>query len=90
MEDAAALGVVLERDVRSEEVRDRLELYQQIRKGRADRLQQYTRLAGEDLAPGEPMKFNMMEYVAYNFGHDEYDNSSKKLKYWRQSCLKQH
>lgn len=85
MEDAAALGVVLERGSRSEEVLDRLALYQQIRKGRADRLQQYTRLAGEDLRPGETAKLNMMEFVGYNFGHDEHDNSSQKLREWKWS-----
>lgn len=85
MEDAAALGVVLERGLKSEEVQARLKLYQQIRKGRADKLQQYTRLAGEDLNPGEPAKLNMIEYMEYNFGYDEHDNSSQKLQEWKQS-----
>jgi hypothetical protein len=85
LEDAAALGVVLERGLKSEEVETRLQLYQQIRKYRADRLQQYTRLAGEDLKPGEPMKLNMMEYIGYNFGYDEHDNSTQKLREWKWS-----
>jgi hypothetical protein len=85
LEDAAALGVVLERGLKSGEVADRLKLYQQIRKYRADRLQQYTRLAGEDLKPGEPMKLNMMEYIGYNFGYDEHDNSTQKLREWKWS-----
>jgi hypothetical protein len=85
LEDAAALGVVLERGLKSEEVEDRLKLYQEIRKYRADRLQQYTRLAGEDLKPGEQMRFNMMEYIGYNFGYDEHDNSTQKLREWKWS-----
>lgn len=85
VEDATTLGVVLERGLQSEEVPDRLALYEQIRKTRADRLQQYTRLAGEDLKPGETAKLNMMEYIGYNFGHDEYDNSTQKLREWKWS-----
>ena len=45
IEDAVALGIVLERGVKREQIVDRLQLYQQIRKERADKLQHFTRLS---------------------------------------------
>ena len=84
MEDAVALGVVLERGLKPEEVPDRLKLYEAIRKGRAQRLQEYTRLAGKDVKPGE-VSVNMLEFTAFNYGHDEYDNSMQRLREWKWS-----
>lgn len=49
IEDAAALAVVLPFGLTFEEVPERLKLYELIRKERADRIQQHSRLAGEDL-----------------------------------------
>lgn len=49
MEDAAALATVLERSLSRDEVPARLELYESIRNGRANRIQEYSRLAGADL-----------------------------------------
>jgi 2-polyprenyl-6-methoxyphenol hydroxylase-like FAD-dependent oxidoreductase len=49
MEDAAALAVVLQRGTKSEEVPERLRLYEKIRMERANRVQEYSRLAGRDL-----------------------------------------
>ncbi|KAJ9653757.1 hypothetical protein H2198_007104 [Neophaeococcomyces mojaviensis] len=80
MEDAAALGTVLERDLGRNEVQDRLLLYQDIRKSRADTLQEYTRTAGRDDAVG---KVDMQKYMAFNFGHDEFDNAAQRLREWR-------
>ena len=53
IEDAAALSVVLPRDTPKEEVPERLKLYQAIRKERADRIQHYSRMAGEDVRDAE-------------------------------------
>lgn len=85
IEDAAALGVVLESGLTSDEVPARLRLYQRIRKGRADRLQEYTRLSGLDVKPGEPPKLNMAEVTAYNFGHDEHHHATQRLREWKWS-----
>ena len=82
MEDSAALGVVLERGLDPAEIPERLTLFQNIRKERAEKLQQYTRLAGKDLKPGE-IAFNMLEFTFYNFGFDEYDNSMQRLREWK-------
>jgi hypothetical protein len=85
IEDAAALGVLLERGLKPAEVEERLKLYTTIRKPRADRLQEYTRIAGEDLKPGQASKLNIQEYTNYNFGHDEFDNASQRLREWKWS-----
>ena len=83
IEDAAALSVVLERSVTPDQVQERLKLYQDIRKPRADTLQEHTRLAGEDLLPGQPPRQNQQKATVFNFGHDEYDNASQKLREWK-------
>lgn len=49
MEDAATLITVLEKSARREDVPARLKLYEQIRFERANRIQEYSRLAGRDL-----------------------------------------
>jgi hypothetical protein len=85
IEDAAALGVVLERNLKSAQIEERLKLYQDIRQARADRIQEYSRLAGGDLDSEGRSSFNMMEYTNYNFGHDEYDNASQRLREWKWS-----
>ncbi|RYP00594.1 hypothetical protein DL764_006468 [Monosporascus ibericus] len=79
MEDAAALAVVLRRGTGPEEIPERLGLYQDIRYERANRIQEYSRLAGRDLG-GE--KLDMMEYTNYNFGHDEWDHSVGFVRKW--------
>lgn len=49
IEDAIALGVVFERGLKSDEIPARLKLYEKIRFKRANRIQQYTRIAGGDV-----------------------------------------
>jgi 2-polyprenyl-6-methoxyphenol hydroxylase-like FAD-dependent oxidoreductase len=49
MEDAATLATVLEKALSKEEVSARLELYESIRYERANRIQEYSRMAGADL-----------------------------------------
>lgn len=49
IEDAVALGVVLERGLTREEIPDRLKLWESIRYKRACTIQEYTRLAGKDV-----------------------------------------
>lgn len=52
IEDAAALAVVLGRDVRREEIQDRLKLYEAIRKARAHRIQEFSRVSGKEIEEG--------------------------------------
>ncbi|OJJ47364.1 hypothetical protein ASPZODRAFT_166563 [Penicilliopsis zonata CBS 506.65] len=92
IEDAASLAVVLPADVSAEEVPARLALYDEIRHGRATRIQQYSRLAGQDRADGDARSvangntgkaaFDMYGFTDYNFGHDEWDNSTQRLREW--------
>ena len=53
MEDAVALGTVLEKGLTADEVPARLKLYNDIRYERACKIQQYTRLAGLDVQEGK-------------------------------------
>jgi 2-polyprenyl-6-methoxyphenol hydroxylase-like FAD-dependent oxidoreductase len=52
IEDAAALAVVLPADTPRDEITARLQLYENIRIQRANRIQQYSRLAGADSKEG--------------------------------------
>jgi 2-polyprenyl-6-methoxyphenol hydroxylase-like FAD-dependent oxidoreductase len=96
IEDAATLGVVFPGDVKKEEITARLELYHQTRKDRAHRIQEYSRVAGRDIKEGtkndskSPLPFTQQiqlinlvgQYTTYNFGHDEWDNSTQELRKW--------
>ncbi|EED24415.1 salicylate hydroxylase, putative [Talaromyces stipitatus ATCC 10500] len=81
IEDAAALAVVLPLETAQSEIADRLELYNEIRYTRATTIQSFSRLVGKDLKPGDK-KPSMWEFQNYNFGHDEWDNSTQKLREW--------
>ena len=50
IEDATSLAVLLPLGTPKQEIPDRLKLYQQCRKERATKMQQYARLAGQDLS----------------------------------------
>jgi 2-polyprenyl-6-methoxyphenol hydroxylase-like FAD-dependent oxidoreductase len=58
IEDAATLGVVLPGDTPIDEISARLQLYEQIRRERAHRIQDFSRIAGSDLRAD--MKFDSM------------------------------
>jgi 2-polyprenyl-6-methoxyphenol hydroxylase-like FAD-dependent oxidoreductase len=49
MEDAVSLSICLQRGTQPGEVPERLRLYESIRIERANRIQQYSRVAGSDL-----------------------------------------
>lgn len=53
MEDAVALGTVLERGLSADEIPERLKLYNDIRYERACKVQEYTRLVGLDVQDGQ-------------------------------------
>jgi 2-polyprenyl-6-methoxyphenol hydroxylase-like FAD-dependent oxidoreductase len=52
IEDAATLGVVFAANTPKDEITARLELFEKIRKERADRIQEYSRKAGSDIRDG--------------------------------------
>ncbi|KAF3354291.1 hypothetical protein VdG1_07756 [Verticillium dahliae VDG1] len=80
IEDAAALAAVLPSGTTVDELPERLALYEKIRDTRAHKIQSFTRLAGEDLTDANRKNFNMMEFINYNFGHDEWHNSRRVLQ----------
>ncbi|KAJ9144666.1 3-hydroxybenzoate 6-hydroxylase 1 [Pleurostoma richardsiae] len=82
MEDAASLCALLPRGTPKNEVPERLALYEKIRMHRAHRIQEITRWAGADLHDENRKSFNIMEFHRYNFGHDEWHNTTFELKKW--------
>ena len=103
IEDAASLAVVLPAGTLPEEVPERLKLYENIRKTRADQIQQNSRDAGADLDQKRDNDSKHMSglirckvsfliqsvygFTNYNFGHDEWDNSSQKFREWQWSRI---
>ncbi|CAK7234558.1 hypothetical protein SEUCBS140593_008984 [Sporothrix eucalyptigena] len=81
MEDAASLAVVLPKGTQPVEISERLQLYEKFRYTRANRIQEYSRLAGRDIGQDDA-DFDMMEYTMYNFGHDEWDHSMQLYRKW--------
>lgn len=53
IEDAASLSVVLPQGTKPEEVVERLQLYEQIRRERAHKIQELSRQAGRDWVEGK-------------------------------------
>ncbi|KAL2812178.1 hypothetical protein BJX63DRAFT_397188 [Aspergillus granulosus] len=80
IEDAISLAVVLSRGTPIHEVPERLKLYHDIRHERATRIQSFSRMIGEDRT--EKKQLDMTGFSNYNFGHDEFDNSTQKLREW--------
>jgi 2-polyprenyl-6-methoxyphenol hydroxylase-like FAD-dependent oxidoreductase len=78
IEDAASLAVVLPLGTPLSSIPSRLKLYEKCRYERASKIQEFSRLAGKDAGDGPPVDAN--KFVAYNFGHDEWDYSSQKLR----------
>lgn len=78
IEDAASLAVVLPLGTPLSSIPSRLKLYEKCRYERASKIQEFSRLVGKDAGDGPPVDAN--KFVAYNFGHDEWDYSSQKLR----------
>ncbi|KAK8139745.1 salicylate hydroxylase [Apiospora sp. TS-2023a] len=81
IEDAAAIATVLPKGTSPEDIPERLRLYEKIRYDRAHIIQEYSRQAGKDWVNGVP-QIDVMKYTAYNFGHDEIDNSTRMFNAW--------
>ncbi|KAK3300354.1 uncharacterized protein B0H64DRAFT_437520 [Chaetomium fimeti] len=81
IEDAAALAAVLPKGTDPIDVPERLKMYEKIRYERATRIQEYSRLTGQDWIAGKPAR-DMREFETYNFDHDEIENSASAFKSW--------
>ncbi|TQB74994.1 hypothetical protein MPDQ_003790 [Monascus purpureus] len=79
IEDAASLAVVLPLGTPVKEIPERLLLYHQIRHERASRIQEFSRLIGQDI---KEKALDIQGFTNYNFGHDEWDNSTQALREW--------
>lgn len=82
IEDATSLVALLRAGTPKSEIPERLALYEKIRMNRAHRVQQYTRIAGEDLVGEKKEAFNVIEFNNYNFAHDEWHNTTHQLNKW--------
>ncbi|TGO91235.1 hypothetical protein BPOR_0034g00020 [Botrytis porri] len=82
IEDAAALAVVLPGNVRKDDIQERLKLYEEIRMGRAHRIQEFSRILGRDPVEGDEVIIDIRQFVNHNLQHDEWDNSTHELRKW--------
>ncbi|KAL4889915.1 hypothetical protein BDV59DRAFT_210032 [Aspergillus ambiguus] len=80
IEDAASLSVVLPWGTPLNEVPERLQLYHEIRYERASQIQQFSRVLGEDRI--DQKQIDMYGFTNFNCGHDEWDNSTQRLREW--------
>ncbi|KAH7014592.1 uncharacterized protein B0I36DRAFT_355783 [Microdochium trichocladiopsis] len=80
MEDAVALSALLPLGVTPEDIPERLALYQKLRDERAHRIQEISRMMGEDMDEEARKNFDMFKFTAYNYGHDEWHNSTAALR----------
>ncbi|KAJ4120091.1 hypothetical protein NW768_010374 [Fusarium equiseti] len=80
IEDAASLAALLPLGTTPGDIPSRLSLYEKVRDERAHKVQEFTRMAGEDLHGEKRAKFNIYQFLDYNFNHDEWHNSTKELK----------
>lgn len=65
IEDAASLAVVLPEDTPQGEIKERLQLYEKIRMERANRIQEFSRVAGMDLRSDD--KFDSSSSWRFSF-----------------------
>lgn len=80
IEDAASIAALLPAGISTDEIPERLRLYENCRIERAHKVQGYTRIAGRDVDDSSRANFQMMEFTLYNFGHDEWHHSKDVLK----------
>ncbi|KAJ6186171.1 hypothetical protein N7519_007472 [Penicillium mononematosum] len=80
IEDAISLAVVLSPGISATEVPERLRLYHDIRHERATRIQGFSRTIGEDRT--DDKQLDIYGFTNFNFGHDEWDNSTQCLREW--------
>ncbi|EMC98606.1 hypothetical protein BAUCODRAFT_30880 [Baudoinia panamericana UAMH 10762] len=81
IEDAASLAVVLSEDLLPKDVPARLKLYEETRYDRANHIQEFSRIIGKDFKEGQDQP-DMFGFTNFNFGHDEWDHSTQRLREW--------
>ncbi|KAK6385572.1 hypothetical protein LTS17_001141 [Exophiala oligosperma] len=90
LEDALALGVILEPETPNSEVDERLKLYSNTRKTRAVAVQQTLRGLSEADMRNFATEFDAYSFHTYILGHDEREHICQALCIWKkQQCLRQ-
>lgn len=83
MEDAVSLGILFPVGVNCSEIVPRLLLYQECRKARAEKVQELTRIAGDDtVSPTEEKLTTITTIQQYICNYDERENSRQQLLQW--------
>ena len=85
LEDAASIAAVFPPGTNQKEIPERLKLYEECRKGRAEEIHSFSRLLGHDLELGdEDARVNRdltaVKYFPYIFGYDEHDHTTQKFR----------
>lgn len=85
LEDAACMTTLFGPGIPESDIAERMDLYEECRKTRAEEIHSFSRLLGHDLEIGnEDAKLNRelmaKKYFPYIFGHDEFDHSAQKLR----------
>ena len=85
LEDAASITTLFGPGIRESDISERLKLYEECRKSRAEEIHSFSRLLGRDLEAGnEDAKLNRelmaKKFFPYIFGYDEFDHSAQKLR----------
>ncbi|KAI9149641.1 FAD-dependent monooxygenase OpS4 [Paramyrothecium foliicola] len=79
IEDAASISALLPRGTTPDDVPQRLNLYETLRRDRAHTIQEFTRSAGRNLDATDRKKFDVLKFMNYNFNHNEYSHSKHAL-----------
>ena len=85
IEDAASLAALFPAGTDRGDIPERLQLYNEIRKDRPEKIHYASRELGQDLGPGNEeaqsyRKKYIEEYFPFIFSHDEHDNTTQKLR----------
>ena len=85
IEDASSLAAVFPPGTCRDDILERLQLYNECRNERPNRIHSQSRLLGQDLEAGnEDARVNrerlVKEFLPYIFGHDEHDHTTQKLR----------
>jgi len=83
LEDALALGVILEPSTPVSEIDERLKLYSRTRKTRAVAVQQTTRGLAEADMRNFAIDFDTASFHTYILGHDEREHMGQTLSAWK-------
>ncbi|EKG16284.1 Monooxygenase FAD-binding protein [Macrophomina phaseolina MS6] len=85
IEDAACISALLQEGTTATAIPRLLELFQNYRKERVDRIAEFTRRRGRNFSGAEgpyPSPEEIAQIVQYCNNHDEWDNTTSKFKEW--------